>query len=183
MKRQFFTTAAFLFAALITVPTFAQKFSDLDKSPMDAASFPANYRDSNKLIKVTYSRPQLKGREVGNLAKNGEVWRTGANEACELTLYVPMNVGDKLVPAGTYSFYTIPGETEWTAIISKDLNTWGSYFYNQKNDVVRLTVPVTKGEKKLEAFGMVFTEAPKGAHLNLGWGTVRVAVPFETATM
>ncbi|MEM1001731.1 MAG: hypothetical protein AAGH46_03675 [Bacteroidota bacterium] len=40
----------------------AQKFSPMDKSPMDAASFPSSYKESNKLIKVVYSRPQLKGR-------------------------------------------------------------------------------------------------------------------------
>ncbi|GAL66534.1 hypothetical protein JCM19301_3012 [Jejuia pallidilutea] len=44
----------------------AQKFSELDKSPMDAAAFPRDYKVSDKLIKIVYSRPMLKGRELSN---------------------------------------------------------------------------------------------------------------------
>ena len=71
----------------------AQQFKGLDKSPMDAAAFPADYRESNKLIKIVYSRPQLKNRSLEQLAPEGKVWRTGANEAAELTLFVDMNLG------------------------------------------------------------------------------------------
>ncbi len=170
---------AFGFMLLTIFSVQAQKFPGLDKSPMDAASFPANYRESDKAIKIVYSRPQLKGRELSALAPNGKVWRTGANEACELTLYKDMKLGDKTVKAGTYTFYMIPGDKEWTAVISTDLNVWGSYFYNEANDVARLSVPVTMGDESLEAFSMMFTESEDGVHLNAGWGKVRVAVPFK----
>ena len=71
-----------------------------------------------------------------------------------------------------------PGETEWTAIVSTDLNVWGSYFYNEKNDVARIDVPVSKGEENLEAFSIAFEKSDGGIHMHIGWGTVRVAVPF-----
>lgn len=156
----------------------AQKFSKMDVSPMDAATYPSDYKNSLKEIKIVYSRPQLKGRDMGTLAPNGKVWRTGANEACELTLYKDMKLGDTTVKAGTYTFYTIPGEKEWTAIISSDLNVWGAYFYNEANDVARLTVPATTGDESLEAFSIAFEGTDSGVDMHLGWGTVRVAVPF-----
>ena len=178
MKRTtLLTSLVFAFALLLSTNVSAQKFAKLDKSPMDAAAFPTNYKDANKSIKIIYSRPQLKGRDLATLAPNGKVWRVGANEAAELTLFADMKLGDSSVKAGTYTFYLIPNETEWTAIISTDLNVWGSYFYNEANDVARLSVPVTSGED-LDAFSIVFDEADGAINMHLGWGTTRIAVPF-----
>ncbi|WP_299229630.1 DUF2911 domain-containing protein [uncultured Psychroserpens sp.] len=164
---------------LFSVNSNAQEFAKLDKSPMDAAAFPSSYKVADKLIKIVYSRPQLNRRSLDKLVPNGEVWRTGANEAAELTLYVPMSLGKTKIPAGTYTFYVIPGDKEWTAIISKDLNVWGSYFYNKENDVARLVVPVTEGKESLEAFSIAFEETKSGVQMHLGWGNTRVAVPFS----
>ena len=177
-KSSLLTSLAFTLLMLLSLNVNAQEFADMDKSPMDAASFPTNYRESNKAIKIVYSRPQLNGRSLSKLAPNGKVWRTGANEAAELTLYTDMRLGDTPIQAGTYPFYVIPGEKEWTAIISTDLNVWGSYFYNEANDVARINVPVTTSEESLEAFSMAFAKGKKGIDLHLGWGNVRVAVPF-----
>ncbi|MFS4482605.1 DUF2911 domain-containing protein [Hyunsoonleella sp. 2307UL5-6] len=178
-KSTIISSIAFVFILLLSTNMNAQKFSKMDKSPMDAAAFPRDYKVSDKLIKIVYSRPQLKGRALSKLAPNGKVWRTGANEAAELTLYTDMMLGDTKIKTGTYTFYVIPGETEWTAIISTDLNVWGSYFYDEKNDVARLSVPVTSGEEALEAFSIAFSEADNGVHMHLGWGNARIAVPFS----
>ena len=177
-KSNFMTSIVFAFLMLVSFNVNAQKFKGLDKSPMDAASFPSSYKESDKLIKITYSRPQLKGRSVGKLAPEGNVWRTGANEAAELTLYTDMMLGTTKIKAGTYTFYLIPGEEEWTAIVSTDLNVWGSYYYNEKNDVARIEVPVTEGKENLEAFSIAFEKSDDGVHMHIGWGTVRIAVPF-----
>lgn len=177
-KYTIISAIAIVLAFTFSQNSMAQKFSKLDASPMDAASYPTDYKNSLKDIKIIYSRPQLKERELGTLAKNGEVWRTGANEAAELTLYSDMLFGDTLVKAGTYTFYTIPGEKEWTAIINRDLNVWGAYFYNEKNDVARLTVPVTMDAESLEAFSIVFEGDMDTVTMHLGWGNVRVAFPF-----
>jgi hypothetical protein len=177
-KSNFIASIVFAFLMLVSFNVNAQKFKGLDKSPMDAASFPSSYKESDKLIKITYSRPQLKGRSVGKLAPEGNVWRTGANEAAELTLYTDMMLGTTKIKAGTYTFYLIPGEEEWTAIVSTDLNVWGSYYYNEKNDVARIEVPVTKGKENLEAFSIAFEKSDDGVHMHIGWGTVRIAVPF-----
>ena len=132
----------------------------------------------NKAIKITYSRPQLKGRTVESLAQPGKVWRTGANEASEITLYTDMKLGGTTVKAGTYSFFTIPGEKEWVAIINSDVNVWGSYSYNEANDVARITVPTSSAQESLEAFSISFDESDNGVDMHMGWGTTRVIVPF-----
>ncbi|MCB0398663.1 MAG: DUF2911 domain-containing protein [Winogradskyella sp.] len=172
------TTIAFALTLLLSFNAEAQKFSGLDKSPMDAASFPSNYKESNKLIKIIYSRPQLKDRKVYDLAEPGKVWRLGANEAAELHVYADMELNGSKINKGTYTVYAIPGEKEWTIIVNTDLNVWGSYFYNEKNDVARITVPTSEGDESLEAFSIAFEASDKGVDMHLGWGTVRVAVPF-----
>ncbi|MFD2550219.1 DUF2911 domain-containing protein [Bizionia sediminis] len=155
----------------------AQTFPKLDKSPMDAATFPSDYKNANKFIKVIYSRPQLKNRTIEQLAPAGKVWRTGANEAPEITFYKDTNFGDKLIKAGTYSLFTIPGEEAWTVIINKDLNTWGAYYYNEANDVARVKAPVKMADESVEAFSISFDE--KGT-MHMGWGNLRLAVPTAT---
>ena len=62
--------------------------------------------------------------------------------------------------------------------MTHDLNVWGSYFYNEKNDVARIDVPVSKGKEDLEAFSIAFEKSDDGMNMHLGWGTVRIAVPF-----
>lgn len=179
MKKSYLFAALFgLFLLFSNQEAKAQKFSKLDVSPMDVAAYPSDYRNADKLIKISYSRPQLKGRALNDLAPQGKVWRTGANEAAELTLYKDMKVGGSTVKAGTYTFYTIPGESEWTAIINKDLNVWGSYFYSESKDVARIKVPARKVSESVEAFSIAFDESPNGVTMHMGWGTTRVSVPF-----
>lgn len=178
-NRTLLTSITFTLLMMLSLNTVAQDFPDLDKSPMDAATFPGNYKVSDKWIKVIYSRPQLKGRALSKLAPTDEVWRTGANEAAEITLYNAMMVGTTKVKAGTYTLFTIPGEKEWTVILNSDLNVWGSYTYDKTKDVARVTVPVQETKKPLESFSIVFDESKSGAMMYMGWGNVMVAVPFN----
>ncbi|MCG9793012.1 DUF2911 domain-containing protein [Flavobacterium algicola] len=173
-KSTFSVSITALFMLFVCVNLQAQKFKALDASPMDATTFPVDYKISDKAIKVVYSRPQLKDRELSTLAPAGKVWRTGANEAVDVTLYKDIKLGGKMIKAGEYSLFTIPGEKEWTIILSKDINVWGSYSYNEANDVVRVKAPVTAGES-LENLSMTFED---NGTLFLGWGTTRVAIPF-----
>ena len=171
-----FSVLAIACIMLFSTNMVAQNFSDLDKSPMDAATFPSDYKISEKQVKVVYSRPQLKGRDINKLAPNGKVWRTGANEAVEITLYQNKRIGDKEVKAGTYSLFTIPGEKEWTVILNTDLNVWGAYSYNEANDVLRVNVPVNEDKKSLEAFSIAFDDE---GNMHLGWDTLRLMVPMK----
>ena len=176
MKKTFSLIAALVLAVVFTNQTNAQDFKELDKSPMDQAAYPASYRVSDKVVKVTYSRPQLKGRSMAKLAPAGKVWRTGANEVPEITFYKDVTFGGTAVKAGTYSLVSIPGEKEWTVILSKQLNVWGAYFYKESEDVARVKGAVSSSEKALEEFSIAFGD---DMTLYMGWGNTVVSVPIK----
>ncbi len=173
-----FTIAFMAIALAFSVEASAQDFAGLDKSPMDAAAFPSSYKVSDKAVRITYSRPQLKGRSMSDLAPAGKVWRTGANEAPEITFYKDAKVGGTAISAGTYSLFTIPGEGEWTIILNKNLNQWGAYSYDEGADLARIKVAATSDGKSLDEFSITFKEVEGGAHMIMGWGSTRVAVPM-----
>lgn len=178
--KKIITVATVLVCLIFTTKSNAQKFSGLDKSPMDAAIYPSSSKVSEKLVKITYSRPQLKGRSVSELAPAGAVWRTGANEAVEITFYKDVTFGDAEVKAGTYSLFTIPGAKEWTVILNSKLNQWGAFSYDEAADIIRVKGAISSGSDSLEAFSMTFKEGENKADLVMGWGKVRVSVPVST---
>jgi len=171
------------FTMIFTTEALAQKFSGLDKSPMDMAAYPSDYKKADKAMRVIYSRPQLKGRSLSELAPAGKVWRTGANEAPEIRFYSDVVFSGKPIKAGVYSLFTIPGEKEWTVVLNKNLNQWGAYSYDESADVARVTVPSSIGGTSLEEFSIAFKEADGGAHMVMGWDKTRVAVPITMAKM
>jgi hypothetical protein len=179
MKKAILSIAIFTIALISATEVTAQEFPKMDVSPMDAASYPTNWRQADKLVKVIYSRPQLKGRSLDKLAPNGKVWRTGANEAAEITFYKNVMFGDKKVKAGTYTLFTIPTDGNWTVILSNQKNVWGSYFYDEKEDVARVEAEVSQGKNSLEAFSIVFDGEDEEAMMHLGWGKTRVSVPVK----
>lgn len=168
--------AIFAIAIMSSTNTFAQKFPKLDVSPMDAVSFPTNWRNADKVVKIVYSRPQLKERALEKLAPKDKVWRLGANESAEITFYKNVVFGGKKVKAGTYSMYAIPSDGDWTVILSNQINFWGSYFYKEDKDVVRVTGKVTKTEDVIETFSMMFTE---DMTLKMGWEHTVVSVAIS----
>lgn len=176
--KNLFTIALMVIALSFSSEAMAQKFSGLDKSPADIASYPTDYKVSEKLVRVTYSRPQLKGRSISELAPAGKVWRTGANEAPEIIFYKDATVGGKAVAAGTYSLFTIPGDKEWTVILNKNLNQWGAYSYQEDADVVRVPASVSNASESLDAFSIAYNDADKGTNLVMGWGNTRVSLPI-----
>jgi len=177
--KKLLTLTILMLALVFTTNATAQNFSGLDKSPMDMATYPSSYKVSDKAVRVTYSRPQLKGRSVSELAPAGEVWRTGANEAAEITFYKDANVGGTDIKAGTYSLFTIPGEGEWTVILNSNLNQWGAYSYDKKADVSRVKATASVAGESLDAFSIAFNEVDGGAHLVMAWGTTRVTLPIK----
>lgn len=179
MKKSILFIALFAITLISSNETFAQKFPKLDASPMDAAAYPNNWRESNKLVKVVYSRPQLKGRALSKLAPNDKVWRTGANEAAEITFYKDVTFGGEKVKAGTYTLFTIPTNADWTVILSTAKNVWGSYFYDKSQDVVRVPGKVSTTDKSVEAFSIVFDGKGDEATMYLGWAKTVVSVSIK----
>ncbi|MBU3010740.1 DUF2911 domain-containing protein [Polaribacter vadi] len=179
MKKAILSIAIFTIALISTKNTFAQEFAKLDVSPMDAAAYPVNWRNADKLVKVIYSRPQLKGRSLEKLAPKDKVWRTGANEAAEITFYKNVTFGDKKVKAGTYTLFTIPADGKWTVILSNQKNVWGSYFYDEDEDVVRVTAEVSKRKESVEAFSIAFDGEEENVTMYLAWGETVVSLPVK----
>ena len=177
MKKSILAIAVFAITLISSTEIAAQKFPKLDLSPLDAASYPSSYKISDKVVKVVYGRPQLKGRDLAKLAPADKVWRTGANEAPEITFYKDVMFGGKAVKAGTYSLFTIPASKgDWTVIISTARNVWGSYFYKQEEDVVRVSGTVSNSDENIEAFSMLFDDE---MNLKMGWENTIVSVTIE----
>src|SRR5690606_3666227 len=110
---------------------YSQDFPKIDSSPMDLA-IARSTKNGPPIARVIYSRPQKKGRDIfGDLVPYDEVWRTGANEATELTTYIPFMFGKTVLKPGTYTLYTIPNKDEWIIIINSDINVWGAYSYKK----------------------------------------------------
>ena len=178
MKKQFL----FLVILAIAIPKLvvAQKFTPLDKSPLDIVYFKSSEKQSSPLIKVIYSRPQKKGRTmIGGNEPYGKIWRTGANETTEIKLYKDVSFGGQVVKAGTYSLYTIPEKDKWTIIINAKLDTWGAYEYDLDKDVVRFEIPVTKSSNEVEAFSISFHKDNEMTKMYLAWENILIAIPFE----
>jgi len=160
------------------------KFPPLDPSPADMAYFPLNATKAKKgdhssaLIKVIYSRPSAKGREIfGTLEAYGKVWRVGANESTEIRFFKPATIGSTKIPAGTYSLFAIPNADKWVIIINKETDRWGAYVYDETLDVARIEVPVKPLSTPLETLSITFSAQPSGANLIIGWDKVMVEVP------
>jgi len=134
-------------------------------------------------VTVNYSRPAVNGRKVwGGLVPFGEVWRTGADENSTLSFSTPVTVGGKALPAGTYGLHTIPGEKEWTVILSTQARAWGSYSYDAKEDAVRFTAVPREGPNEER---LLFTLADPTDHsvaVTLAWEKLRLSFPVEVDT-
>lgn len=171
-----------------TAAAFAQgKLPPIDKSPMDMSYCPDKYpvlKIQDKITdpltaRVIYSRPQKNGRVIfGELVEYGKVWRLGANEATELDIYQTVRINDKKVKKGRYTMYCIPYADKWTLIINKESDTWGSFKYEEKKDLLRVDVPVSKQTDILDAFVMAFEKTNTGSNLIIAWDDVKVSLPI-----
>src|ERR1700733_12507133 len=133
-------------------------------------------------IEIVYSRPGVKDRAIfGGLIPYGQVWRTGANAATKITFSTAVKLNGTDLPAGTYALFTIPGEDEWTIIISKNV-TQSPLEYDEKGDVVRFkTTPITRGQS-LETFTIEFNLIrDESAVLNLVWDKTVVPIKIDIA--
>lgn len=130
-------------------------------------------------LQVEYSRPFAKGRKVfGGLVPWGTVWRTGANAATTLKTNVDLTLGDTLVPKGTYTLYTLPGEKAWRLIVSRQTGQWGTE-YDPRKDLARIDMKVETRPDHLEAFtiSLLPEDAFRGS-LRFSWERLTLSVPY-----
>jgi hypothetical protein len=172
MKWLVFAIGGVLFCAELS----AQRLIMPEASPQASVSQSVGLTD----MTITYHRPGVKNRKVwGDLVPYNEVWRVGANENTTIAFSTPVRIGGKELPAGTYGLHMIPTEQQWTVILSANSTSWGSYFYNDKEDVVRFTVKPEAGEfteRLLFTFSNIKDNA---SDVVMSWEKVRIGFTVE----
>ena len=114
-------------------------------------------------ITITYSSPDVhglsgedrKGHIWGELVHYGFIdqgfgtsksapWRAGANENTIITFSHDVKINGQDLKAGSYGlFLDVEKEGPWRWIFSKNSTSWGSYFYDPKDDALRVETTPT----------------------------------------
>lgn len=140
--------------AMISSAAFSQQELKVP-APSPAATIKQDFGISS--VELSYSRPGVKGRKIfGDLVPYNKVWRTGANSPTLITFGDDVSVNGTKVPAGKYGLLTIPGQQEWTVIITKSTDVSGAAAYKEANDVVRVKVKPMELPFAVETFNIFF---------------------------
>ncbi len=131
-------------------------------------------------ISISYHRPGVNGRPIwGALVPWDSVWRAGANENTVIAFSSPVRIGGTDVPAGRYGLHMLPSRPEWTVILSRQANAWGSFSYDPAEDFLRVKVTPTKGEFH-ERLQYTLDDPREGTVVaTLRWDTLAVPLPIE----
>ena len=152
-------------------------------SPQKTASYNQNGFD----LAVAYSSPSKKGRVIfGELVPFDKVWRTGANEPTTFTTAHAIKIIDKELPAGTYSFWTIPGKESWKVILNKEVAEWGVTLISggkkttrdPDEDIIQVTVPSRSLSTVKENLDISFKDTTQ-LYLSLSWDETEIQVPIN----
>ena len=191
----FNSLATLLLLSLLTAPASAQevKFGDLDKSPMDVAHYPfrsayLNYLDADdpdrrRDIKVLYSRPQVKDRDIfGGIIPWGTDWRLGANEATEVTFFRNVEINNTFIPAGTYTMFAQVYPDQWIIKVSEERFIGGSANRDISKDLVAVPVPTMHVGQSREYFSIGFRKVDdQNVNMVFAWDQTRAELPIRLA--
>ncbi len=179
-EKKNFLVLTFFVLLLITYSegVFAQQVNPKERrSPVGLA----NYKKGDFYAKVTYGRPYMKYTASYPFGYNvpwRKLWRTGDDDATEVTITKDVTVNDNLLEAGTYALFTIPDTAEWTIIFNKEPGQWGLYNYTPANDVFRTKVPVYKAPGQFREFTIFLQGTPLGADIFLIWDKTSIRIPM-----
>jgi len=168
-----------LSALLLPVLTLLACAQDQSKKPSPPAQAQCKFSDG-KTIKSDYSSPRVKGRKIfGGLVPYGQVWRTGANDATTLVTDTNVRIGDKDVPGGSYTIFTLPNADKWTLIISKKTGEWGIPYPGEGDDFVRVDMRVSPLAAPVENFTIGFDQTGSTCAMHIDWEKTRAAVDIS----
>ncbi len=148
----------------------------------------AEFKDGDFLIQINYCQPFKKGRLIfgseaeGALVPYGVKWRTGANEATEITFNHDVVIEGNVLKAGRYSLYTIPEATNWTVAFNSKLGYWGRGFndvFDESLDVLRVQAVVQNDLPEIEQFTISLTPADSLVNLHFYWDKTRATVLIQ----
>lgn len=143
-------------------------------------------------VAIHYDRPGVKGREgkiwgalvqpgfndLGFGSSKAAPWRAGANENTTIEFSTDVKVEGQPLPAGKYAFFIAYDSNECTLIFSKNSSSWGSFFYDEKEDALRVKVKPSATDKNVEWLKYEFTnETPTSADIALEWE--KLMIPFK----
>jgi hypothetical protein len=149
---------------------------------------------------VVYGQPYKRGRtnifgtkESGAVVPYGERWRTGANEASQITVTRDVTVAGQKLPAGTYSLSTTPAAGTWKVHFNSKLGLDGlGIFANNTftpvdlapSDVLTVSAPATElpADKEVDQFTIDFVKTAAGADMVLRWIRTEVRIPIAAVT-
>lgn len=184
--------AIMLWSAFAVFTTVAQGIT-VPRTPSPAATLTQTIGIST--VTINYSRPKVNNREIwGKLVPygwnvqsfgtgNSAPWRAGANENTVITFSHPAKIEGQLVPAGSYGlFFVINEDNSGEVILSKDYQSWGSFFYDAKQDQVKSKIQLRNLPYVVEALTYDFTNLTKTtAELVLNWEKKQFPVKIEFA--
>jgi hypothetical protein len=143
-------------------------------------------------IIIHYNRPGVKQREghiwgelipagytdLGYGAKKPAPWRAGANENTTIEFSTDVTIEGQDLPAGRYGFFVAYGPDQCTLIFSKNSTSWGNFFYDPAEDVLRVKVKPLKTDKSVEWLKYEFADqTSSGATVQLQWEML--VIPFK----
>ncbi len=133
-------------------------------------------------VSVKYYRPNIKGRKIfGGIEPYGIVWRTGANNATVISLTDTIQVEGHILSPGSYSLFSIPGADEWAIIFNKNIEQWGAYSYDEKQDVLRFKVKPAKLATKVETLTIQFADVhQEDCLLQILWENTGINLHLKT---
>ncbi len=134
-----------------------------DKSKRPSPPAMAKQKVGNTEVSIDYSQPSVKGRTIGNdlEPKEGEVWRTGANEATVFEIDNDVTINGKPLAKGKYALFTLVNGDNWTIIFNKTWKQWGAFKYKEAEDALRVVVPAGKADPFAEKMTFHISESGK----------------------
>jgi hypothetical protein len=145
-------------------------------------------------VTLHYDRPAVKGREgkiwgqlvpygftdLGFGTSKAAPWRAGANENTSISFSTDAMVEGKPIAAGVYGLFIAMGENDATVIFSRNSTSWGSFFYDPKEDALRVTVKTVPVTESVERLKFEFTDQKENsAVISLAWEKLRI--PFTVS--
>lgn len=171
--------SVFIAASMVWSAAFSQ---DNLKVPAPSPSSTVKQDFGLSSVELSYSRPSVKGRKIfGDLVPFDKVWRTGANSPTIITFGDDVTIGGTKVPAGKYGLLTIPGQQEWTIIITKSTDVSSPSAYKESNDVVRVKAKPNELPFSVETFLITFDNI-KSTSMDavIIWDKTEVSFPIMT---
>ncbi|HEY7214901.1 MAG TPA: DUF2911 domain-containing protein [Thermoanaerobaculia bacterium] len=134
-------------------------------------------------VRIAYGRPAVQERKIwGELVPYGRVWRAGANEATTITFSQDVQVEGHALAAGTYTFFVIPGEAEWTAILNRAPRQWGAFNYNPALDALRFPVKPAESPQTEYVTYSIEPDGKNGGVIGMAWEKKRIAFHLGPAS-